>query len=134
MLATRLEPVELIGYSARYRADFEELNLQWIRKYFKVELKDLEQTGDPERLIVRPGGEVFFLLEGGRAIGTCAMVRIGEGHAMSWPRWQVREDCPGPGAWASFWMRASDRLGESPGRKGDPDPFQHLARTRDLTL
>jgi GNAT superfamily N-acetyltransferase len=40
---------------------------------------DLAQLEQPEENIVRPGGEVFFILDGEKAIATCAMVPHGPG-------------------------------------------------------
>lgn len=61
---------------ALYRDAFRALNLQWIQAYFRVEKKDLEQTSAPEECVAR-GGEIFFVVENGRAVGTCALYRVG---------------------------------------------------------
>jgi N-acetylglutamate synthase-like GNAT family acetyltransferase len=65
---------QVISYDARYRADFVALNRQWIERYFRVERNDLEQLERLEETILRPGGEIFFVVEGGRAVGCCALV------------------------------------------------------------
>ena len=53
---------------------FVELNRQWIEHYFKIEPMDMKQLEQPYESILAPGGEIFFILENERAIGTCAMV------------------------------------------------------------
>lgn len=58
---------------------FENLNLEWIERHFRVEGRDREVLGNPRREIVDRGGEVFFLLAGDDVLGTCAMIPHGEG-------------------------------------------------------
>jgi GNAT superfamily N-acetyltransferase len=58
---------------------FENLNLEWIERHFRVEGLDREVLGNPRREIVDRGGEVFFLLDGNDVLGTCAMIPHGEG-------------------------------------------------------
>lgn len=68
----------LVTYDPRFRHDFVALNRQWIERHFKVERNDLEQLERLEDTILNVGGEIFFVVEGGRAVGTCAMVPHGE--------------------------------------------------------
>ena len=58
-----------------FRADFERLNRYWIEKDFRIEGSDLESFRDPHGMFVAPGGEVFFALVDGKALGTCALRR-----------------------------------------------------------
>jgi len=67
--------VQVARYRADYRADFERLNLEWIEKYFEVEEPDLKSLKDPEKYILEPGGEIFFVVENGIVKGTCALMR-----------------------------------------------------------
>ncbi|MGZ3652469.1 MAG: GNAT family N-acetyltransferase [Bdellovibrionota bacterium] len=71
------DKVRLVRYDPKYRAVFVALNRQWIERYFKVEKNDLEQLERLEETILRVGGEIFFVVEGERALGTCAMVPHG---------------------------------------------------------
>ena len=68
-----------IPYDPKYLPDFIRLNRQWIEHHFKLEPMDLAQLELPEQNIIAPGGEVFFILEGGRVVATCAMVPHGPG-------------------------------------------------------
>ena len=70
----RLE-VELVAFRAELASAFEALNRRWIEEYFEVETADLEVFGDPYENIVKPGGQIFFVLENGVARGTCAVIR-----------------------------------------------------------
>jgi GNAT superfamily N-acetyltransferase len=69
--------IEIVGYRRDLAADFDRLNREWLEKYFTVEPLDEEYLSDPEGHIVVPGGEVFFALDGGIAIGTCAAIPKG---------------------------------------------------------
>jgi len=64
----------VIRFDKRYLSAFRTLNLDWIEKYFKVEAMDLYQLENPQTTILSKGGEIFFVLEGDQAVGTCAMV------------------------------------------------------------
>lgn len=66
--------VEIVTYRPDFSGDFDRLNRAWLEKYFTVEPLDEEYLGDPEGHILRPGGEIFFAVEAGRVIGTCAAI------------------------------------------------------------
>ncbi len=66
---------EVLRYREEFRSAFERLNREWIEGYFVLEPADREILGDPRRKILDPGGQVFFLLEGGEVQGTCAVLR-----------------------------------------------------------
>lgn len=66
--------IEVVKYDQKYLSAFTELNREWIQKYFQIEASDERQFADPEGTILKPGGEIFFVLEEGRAVGTCAMI------------------------------------------------------------
>jgi GNAT superfamily N-acetyltransferase len=44
-----------------------------------VEEPDLQVFRDPESEIIRPGGEIFFAVVDGEPLGTCALIRHGDG-------------------------------------------------------
>ena len=69
----------VVTFNNRYQSAFRELNLEWIQKYFKIEKKDLEQVDNPQECL-NGGGEIFFVLEGDLAVGTCAMYSMGPRH------------------------------------------------------
>jgi len=71
----KVDGVSVVRYTDEYRNDFERLNLEWIERYFEVEQPDRVSLSDPLNEIVRPGGEIFFVLEGDEVKGTCALIR-----------------------------------------------------------
>ena len=61
-------------FKEEYKLDFETLNLQWIKKYFKVEEEDSKILKNPKSYVIDGGGQIFFAVKDGKAIGTAAMV------------------------------------------------------------
>lgn len=74
-----MEEVTITGYDPKYAADFKQLNIDWIEKYFTVEEHDLEQLNNPDEYIISKGGYILFALYEGKAVGTCALIKTGEG-------------------------------------------------------
>ena len=70
---------ELITFDPRFAGAYRDLNREWIEKHFRIEPMDVAQLEDPRAHILAPGGEIFFLVAGGEAVGTCAMVPHGPG-------------------------------------------------------
>jgi len=66
-------------YDPRYKQAFYDLNIYWLEKFFTVEPEHVALLSDPEAAILKDGGEVFFALENGRAVGTVAMKSYGNG-------------------------------------------------------
>ena len=61
-------------FKEEYKSDFETLNLQWIEEYFKIEEEDSRILKNPKSYVIDGGGQIFFAVRGGKAIGTAAMV------------------------------------------------------------
>jgi ribosomal protein S18 acetylase RimI-like enzyme len=70
-----VEVVTVVPYREEFRSAFEQLNRDWIEQYFVLEEPDREVFRDPETKILKPGGEIFFVLEGNQIQGTCAVLR-----------------------------------------------------------
>ena len=62
-------------FRPEWRSAFERLNREWIEAYFTLEPADLETFRDPESAILSRGGQIFFVVENGEVLGTCAVVR-----------------------------------------------------------
>src|SRR5438093_959374 len=71
-------PTEIITFDDKYEAAFRDLNRQWIEQYFAMEPMDLHQLEHPKETILAGGGEIFFVVEDGKAVGAVAMVACGE--------------------------------------------------------
>jgi putative acetyltransferase len=58
---------------------FRTLNEEWITRYFVLEAKDQETLGDPEKTILRKGGQVLMAYLDVDAVGCVALIPMGEG-------------------------------------------------------
>ncbi|HMO81779.1 MAG TPA: GNAT family N-acetyltransferase [Pyrinomonadaceae bacterium] len=72
------EGVSVVAYHERFKSDFGRLNYEWIERYFVVEHHDRELLDQPYETIIEPGGEIFFAVAGGEAVGTAAMIPEGD--------------------------------------------------------
>jgi len=68
---------EVVPYRDAWRSEFERLNREWIETWFVLEEADLATFRDPVAKIIRPGGQIFFVLEGSQVLGTCAVIPLG---------------------------------------------------------
>mgnify|MGYP002795035381 CR=1 FL=1 len=71
--------IEIIPFSSQFAGEFQKLNLAWLKKYFWVEDHDREVLGNPEKYIIEPGGNIFFVKEDGHIIGTVALMKMEDG-------------------------------------------------------
>ena len=70
--------MKIIEFDPGYAEDFKELNIAWLEKYFWVEPHDEKVLDDPEKYIIAPGGTIFFAKEGGKILGTVALMKLQE--------------------------------------------------------
>ena len=94
--------VQIVDYEVRFASHFASLNYQWITEYFRVEEEDRKALDDPEGYAIRPGGNIFFLLEDKIPVGTVAMVPITRSEeeqelCFELAKMAVRPDCRGKG-------------------------------------
>ena len=75
---------------------FRELNEAWIRRHFALEAKDAEVLDDPSRYILQRGGAIVMALDGSRAVGCCALLKMADG-GFEIGKMTVAEDCRGLG-------------------------------------
>jgi len=71
--------LRIVPYRAEHADAFRDLNLAWIRKHFVVEERDARDLGDPEAYILETGGYIFMAELNGQCVGTCALMKEGEG-------------------------------------------------------
>jgi GNAT superfamily N-acetyltransferase len=86
----------ILTYDPKYQKAFVELNLEWIKTHFEVEPMDVAQLEDPNGNILNHGGEIFFVVENGVAVGTCALVPHGE-NSYELAKMAVSPSCRGKG-------------------------------------
>ena len=109
-------PPRILPYRPEFAAAFRDLNLAWIEELFRVEPVDLEVLENPDRAVIRPGGEIFFAVDGEVPIGCCALMRVGDG-------WELTKMAVAP-AWRGRG------IGEALGRA----VLEHAARVGATTV
>lgn len=70
--------IEIVTFSEAFAKDFADLNYEWIAKGYGIEAHDREILDAPFEKIIEPGGQVFFALSRGAAVGTVALENLSE--------------------------------------------------------
>ncbi len=65
--------MKIINYKPDLAIHFEQINRDWIEKYFVVEPIDEQVITQPEKEIITKGGAVLFAVEGEDVLGTVAL-------------------------------------------------------------
>lgn len=79
--------IEITTYRPELEARFIELNTEWINTHFKIEEHDREAFSDVKGHVLAGGGEIFFALDAGEAVGCCALIHHAEGNALG--EWEL---------------------------------------------
>ena len=104
--------LEIITYRAEFAADFKRLNLEWLERHFYVEAIDALVLSDPETHILAPGGAIFLARQGGKIVGTCALIRA-DADTFELSKMAVTSDCQGLGIGRRLLERALAAFGAS---------------------
>ena len=68
--------VAIIPFSNDFKEDVKNLNLEWLKKYFKVEDKDHRILSDPKGEIIDKGGMIFLAKYANKIVGTVSLIKI----------------------------------------------------------
>jgi putative acetyltransferase len=71
--------MEIVEFEPEHAPAFKALNEAWIGKHFTLEAKDREVLDDPQGKILAKGGRIFMALDGDRAVGCVALIRMPDG-------------------------------------------------------
>jgi GNAT superfamily N-acetyltransferase len=71
--------VEIRPFEPGDETAFRELNEAWIAGNFEVEEADWKVLNDPVGQIIQRGGALLMAVQDGVAIGTCALLAMGDG-------------------------------------------------------
>ncbi|MBF9143791.1 bifunctional helix-turn-helix transcriptional regulator/GNAT family N-acetyltransferase [Hymenobacter properus] len=74
-------PVQLRDFRPGDQPVFRQLNEEWISRYFKLEPADLKALDHPEEYILEPGGCILLAELNGQVVGTCALIKMEDGHS-----------------------------------------------------
>jgi len=70
--------VIIIPFSPELKEEIKILNLEWLKKYFKVEAKDELMLSDPQGEIIDKGGMIFYAKYNNKIVGTVSLLKIDE--------------------------------------------------------
>lgn len=70
--------VVIIPFSPDLKDEIKTLNLEWLKKHFKVEAKDALMLSDPQGEIIDKGGMIFYAKYNGKIVGTVSLLKIDE--------------------------------------------------------
>lgn len=61
--------MEIIEYQKKYKQDFIDINVAWVKKYFVMEQADRDTLYHAEEYLEK-GGMIFFAVENGKVLAT----------------------------------------------------------------
>jgi ribosomal protein S18 acetylase RimI-like enzyme len=92
-----MSDVVIVGFDDQFAEDFGRLNYEWIAKSYGVEQHDHDILDHPKTSVIEGGGEIFFAVENGRAIGTVAMIPMSEEDSFELAKMAVAPEARGQG-------------------------------------
>ena len=70
--------VEIIPFSPDLKEHIKILNIEWLRKYFRVEEKDELVLSNPQEEIIDKGGMIFYAKFNDEILGTVSLMKLDE--------------------------------------------------------
>ncbi|MCH7964709.1 MAG: MarR family transcriptional regulator [Bacteroidetes bacterium] len=71
-----IQEINIVPYNRKYKSDFAKLNYEWLEKYFEIDIESKRTLKNPEKDIIKKGGEIFFAILNEYVVGTCAVSKI----------------------------------------------------------
>lgn len=68
------ESLTIVQDNSLYHAEFQQLNNEWLEKYFYIEDYDNTVLSNPLKYIIEPGGYLFYALLNEKVVGTVALI------------------------------------------------------------
>ncbi len=72
------DAVFIFPFSPELKEEIKILNLEWLKKYFKVEAKDELMLSDPQGEIIDKGGMIFYAKYNHKIVGTVSLLKMDE--------------------------------------------------------
>ena len=103
--------VTILPFTPDLAPDFDRLNRTWIEHYFTVEPFDDLVLTQPEKMIIEPGGEIWFGALDGDIVGVCALLNYAPG-IFEFTKLGVDEKARGHGVVRALLRFCRDRAAE----------------------
>lgn len=71
--------ITILPFAPQYAPIFDRLNRAWISELFTIEPFDDLVLTQPQKMIIEPGGELWFAALNGEVIGACALLPFAPG-------------------------------------------------------
>ena len=68
--------IEVLDYLPEHHTAFQELNEEWITKYFKLEDADRKALDNPKGYILDSGGKILVAVQDKVVLGVCALLKM----------------------------------------------------------
>lgn len=89
--------MKVVPYEPRYKQNFIDMNLAWIRDMFTVEPMDEVELGAVDSVIER-GGQIFYALDDDGAVMSCCMIAPRDDGDWEIMKFATRDEYAGRGA------------------------------------
>lgn len=70
-------PIKIVTYKPKYKKYLTSIYGKWLKNYYglkKLGVYDQQCLENPQKYIIKPGGQIFFALDGDEVIGTLSLV------------------------------------------------------------
>ncbi len=68
--------IDILDYLPEHHTAFQEMNEEWITKYFKLEDADRKALDNPNGYILDKGGKILVAVQGKVILGVCALLKM----------------------------------------------------------
>ncbi|MEE9361151.1 MAG: helix-turn-helix domain-containing GNAT family N-acetyltransferase [Cellulophaga sp.] len=68
--------IDVLDYLPEHHTAFQEMNEEWITKYFKLEDADRKALDNPNGYILDKGGKILVAVQGKAILGVCALLKM----------------------------------------------------------
>jgi ribosomal protein S18 acetylase RimI-like enzyme len=68
--------VTIIPFSSELTEPIKTLNIEWLKKYFKIEPKDEKILSNPKEEIIDKGGMIFYAKYKEEIVGTISLIKM----------------------------------------------------------
>ncbi len=103
--------ITILPFAPEHAPIFDRLNRAWIEQYFTVEPFDDLVLTNPQKMIIEPGGELWFAALNGEVIAACALIPFGDG-VFEFTKLGVDEKARGHGVARQLLRHCRDRARE----------------------
>jgi ribosomal protein S18 acetylase RimI-like enzyme len=88
--------ISILPFSSDLKDHIKTLNVEWLKKYFKIEPKDELVLSHPQEEIIDKGGMIFYAQYQDEIVGTVSLIKIND-HSFELSKMAVTASAQGAG-------------------------------------